>query len=37
LEGLTRARESLKRGWREDILMAEKPTAITPPSTIGLE
>jgi len=27
--------ESLERGWREDILMAETPIAITPPSTVG--
>jgi len=35
LEWLARLRESLERGWREDILMAEHPTAITPPSTVG--
>jgi len=33
LDGL----ESLERGWREDILMAETLTTITPPSSIGLE
>ena len=27
--------ESLERGWREDILMAETPTAITLPSIVG--
>jgi len=37
LEGLARVRESLERGWREDILMAEHPRAITPPSTVGSE
>jgi len=37
VEGLTRVRESLERGWREDILMAEHATAITPLSTIGSE
>jgi len=37
LEELTRVRESLERGWTEDILMAEHPTAITPLSTVGSE
>jgi len=37
LGGLARVRESLERDWREDILMAEHPTAITPPSTVGSE
>jgi len=35
LEGLARVRESLGRGWREDILMANQLTAITPPSIVG--
>jgi len=35
LEGLARVRESLERGWREDILMVNPPTAITPLSTVG--
>jgi hypothetical protein len=35
LGGLARVRESLERGWREDIMMAEHPTVITPPSTVG--
>ena len=29
--------ESLERGWREDILMPETPTAITLPSIVGSE
>jgi len=33
LDGL----ESLERGWRKDILMAETPTVITPPSTVGFK
>ena len=37
LEWLARARESLERGWREDILIAEHPTTITPPSIIRSE
>jgi hypothetical protein len=37
LGGLARVRESLERDWREDILMAEHPTAITPPFTVGSE
>jgi hypothetical protein len=37
MDGLARVRESLERGWREDILMAEHPTAISPPSTVRSE
>jgi hypothetical protein len=33
LDGL----ESLERGWRKGILMAETPTVITPPSTVGFK
>jgi len=34
---IARARESLGRGWREDMLMAENPIAIIPPFTVGSE
>jgi len=32
-----KSKRDLERGWREDILMAEHPIAITPPSTVGSE
>jgi hypothetical protein len=34
---IARARESLGRGWREDMLMAENLIAIIPPFTVGSE
>jgi len=34
---IARARESLRRGWREDILMEENLIAIIPPSTVRSE